>query len=264
MEESVVDYRLVTDLALEAGRILLKNGGEVFRVDDTIQRICKSFRVSQVDVFITGHAIFISVENGAGDVYTKVKNVPLSSPNLKIVAEINALSREIASGEVSLSAAMDRLKEIETIPGRSHCHRILAAGISAGMFAVLLGGVIAEGVAAFIIGCLTYLWVLFAEKHRLSKIITNVVNGIAMTVFALIIIQIPGLSGLHMAGMLSGAIMPFIPGLAFVNAVRDIADSDFLSGTVRMIDALLVFIYIALGVGVTLGLYNGLLGGVFL
>lgn len=37
-----------------------------------------------------------------------------------------------------------------------------------------------------------------------------------------------------------GAIMPMIPGVAFVNAIRDIADTDFLSGLVRMIDALLV------------------------
>ena len=43
--------------------------------------------------------------------------------------------------------------------------------------------------------------------------------------------------------------MPLVPGLPFVNAIREIADNDFLSGTVRMIDALLVFVYIAVGVG---------------
>ena len=48
--------------------------------------------------------------------------------------------------------------------------------------------------------------------------------------------------------------MPLVPGMGFVNAIRDIADSDFLSGTVRMIDALLVFVYIAIGVGITLGI----------
>ena len=58
--------------------------------------------------------------------------------------------------------------------------------------------------------------------------------------------------------------MPLVPGMAFVNAIRDIADSDFLSGTVRMIDALLVFVYIAIGVGITLSLYNNMMGGVIL
>ena len=47
-----------------------------------------------------------------------------------------------------------------------------------------------------------------------------------------------------------------------VNAIRDIADTDFLSGLVRMIDALLVFVYIAIGVGVTLSIYNTMMGGI--
>ena len=64
--------------------------------------------------------------------------------------------------------------------------------------------------------------------------------------------------------MIIGALMPLVPGLAFVNAIRDIADSDFLSGTVRMIDAILVFVYIAIGVGVTLSIYNNMFGGLLL
>ena len=75
-------------------------------------------------------------------------------------------------------------------------------------------------------------------------------------------IPLPG--GVKLDGMIIGSIMPLVPGLAFVNAIRDIADSDFLSGTVRMIDALLVFVYIAVGVGVTLSAYNTMGGGLML
>ena len=65
-------------------------------------------------------------------------------------------------------------------------------------------------------------------------------------------------------GMIIGAIMPLIPGMAFTNAIRDIADSDFLSGTVRMMDALMVFVYIAVGVGIVLMTYNNMTGGFIL
>ena len=44
--------------------------------------------------------------------------------------------------------------------------------------------------------------------------------------------------------------------------IRDIANSDFLSGTVRMIDALMVFVYIAIGVGTMLSIYNNMIGGI--
>ena len=96
----------------------------------------------------------------------------------------------------------------------------------------------------------------------MSKIIVNIVGGALITILALIAINLPFLHGLKMDGMIVGAIMPLVPGIPFTNAIRDIADSDFLSGTVRMIDALLVFVYIAIGVGTTLSIYNNMFGGI--
>ncbi len=43
--------------------------------------------------------------------------------------------------------------------------------------------------------------------------------------------------------------MPLVPGVPFTNAIRDIADGDYISGSVRMLDALLIFFCIAIGVG---------------
>ena len=60
-----------------------------------------------------------------------------------------------------------------------------------------------------------------------------------------------------MSHMISGSIMPLVPGLAFTNGIRDIADGDYISGTVRMIDAVLVACCIALGVGISTGLGYG-------
>ncbi len=64
--------------------------------------------------------------------------------------------------------------------------------------------------------------------------------------------------------MIIGSIMPLIPGVAFTNAIRDIADGDYISGSVRMIDALLVFFCIAMGVGMVFSLFHRLPGGVLL
>lgn len=117
-----------------------------------------------------------------------------------------------------------------------------------------------ESLIAFVIGCILYVWVLTAKKHHISKIIMNIVGGVLITILAIGVMQISSVP-LKLDGMIIGSIMPLIPGVAFVSAIRDIADSDFLSGTVRMIDAVLVFVYIAIGVGFTLGLYNNIWGG---
>ena len=48
----VLDVKRVVDMAMHAGRILLKNGGEIFRVEETIKRICGRFHVNHVDIFL--------------------------------------------------------------------------------------------------------------------------------------------------------------------------------------------------------------------
>lgn len=259
-----VDVKKVVNLALEAGRILLKNGGEIFRVEETMKRICSRFHVEDVDIFTMSHAIFISAENEAGSTYMKVKHVPFFSSHLGIVAEVNALSREISAGQVNLEEAVIRLEQIEKMPVSKDYVQVLAAGTASGMFAVLLGSTMPEGLGAFVIGCLTYIWVLFAGRHNISNIIKNIMGGVVMTLVAVLLMQIPGIPILRIDGMIIGAIMPLIPGVAFVNAIRDIANTDFLAGTVRMIDAILNFVYIAVGAGVTLSIYSGMIGGLVL
>ena len=262
--DSVIDVKKVVDLALEAGRILLKNGAEIFRVDETITRICRRFHVEYVDTFILSHAIFVSAENGMEEAYTKVKQVPLSSTHLGIVAEVNELSREIAGGFVSIEEAKERLRRIDQMPAKRSYFQVLAAGMGSGSFGYLLGATALESVIAFGIGCILYMWVLTAKKYNISKMLVNIIGGVIITVLALAALHLPFAAPVKIDGMIIGGIMPLVPGLAFVNAIRDIADSDFLSGTVRMIDALLVFVYIAVGVGFALSVYNNMGGGLML
>ena len=91
--------------------------------------------------------------------------------------------------------------------------------------------------------------------------LVSIAGGVIITTLAICFRHLAHMEELRIDGMIIGGIMPLVPGLAFVNAIRDIADSDFLSGTVRMIDAILVFVYIAIGVGVTLSIYNNMIGG---
>lgn len=75
----------------------------------------------------------------------------------------------------------------------------------------------------------------------------------------------------HMAGMgtnlnhmVIGAIIPLVPGVAFTNGIRDIADGDYISGAVRLLDTILVFLSIAIGVGMMFTIYHRVFGGALL
>ena len=64
--------------------------------------------------------------------------------------------------------------------------------------------------------------------------------------------------------MIIGSIIPLVPGVPFTNGIRDIADGDYISGAVRLLDAMLVFLCVAIGVGVMFTVYRRLMGGVLL
>lgn len=256
--------REVLDLAMNMGRVLLKNGAEIFRVEETIDHVCRRFEVEDVESFVMSNGIFLTARDEGEDVYAKVKHIPLSGFHLGIVTEVNNLSREIAAGKVGLEEARARLKEIEAIPPKRGLFRIFAAGIGSGCFCYILQGNVWESIMAVMIGCLLYVFVVFAENHRLTKVLINILGGGIITVLALMAIQIPWPFTVRIDKIIIGSIMPLVPGVAFVNAIRDIADSDFIAGIVRIIDALLVFVYVAIGVGFVLGSFHKLTGGAWM
>ena len=252
----------VLELALEAGRILLKNGAEIFRVEETIWHICKHYEIEDVDAFVLSNGIFLTAHHGGKESFARVKHVPMEGTHLGIVTEVNNLSREIAAGKVDIDEAFLRLKEIEKMPSKKNWKMILASGIGSGMYCYMLKTNVPAGISAFVIGCVLYAFVLLARKHKMSKIIINIVGGAIITIMALLAVQLP--FEMRMDQIIIGAILPLVPGVAFTNAIRDIADSDFISGIVRMLDALFVFVYIAIGVGCVLAFYEQVLGGVIL
>ena len=45
----------------DAGKLMLQSGGETYRVEETVSRICQSFDVDEVEVFASPTAVMISI-----------------------------------------------------------------------------------------------------------------------------------------------------------------------------------------------------------
>lgn len=251
------EMHLVLELALEAGRVLLSNGAEIFRVEETIEHICRRFEIEEMDSFVLSNGIFLTAHDQGKEIFAKVKNIPLANTNLAVVTEVNNLSREIAMGKVGIDEAFARLQEIEKRPVEKNIWQIVSAGIASGAFCYLMGGNIYDSLFSILIGGLLYVFILFTKRFQISKIIVHLVGGSLIALMALAVMKIPFSFPVTLDKMIIGCLMPMIPGVAFVNSIRDIADSDFISGLVKLVDALLVFVYIAVGVGFVLSIFGG-------
>ena len=55
-----METREVLETAMKAGRLLLGNGAEIFRVEETIYRICRHYGVQSASTFVLSNGIFIT------------------------------------------------------------------------------------------------------------------------------------------------------------------------------------------------------------
>ena len=246
------------ELAGHAGCILLKNGAEIFRVQETMTRILDAYGVTDHNVYVISNGIFASVDE-QGEVHsTEIRHIPLSPVHFGRVAAVNELSRKIAAGSCGMEEAFARLEEIRAIPYTKAWFQVLAAGVGSACFCYIFGGGAADSLASFFCGLAVYLFVLFAGGKRLSKIITNLAASALAALCGLALFK-AGL-GPNLDKIIIGSIIPLVPGVPLTTAIRDFLNSDYLSGTIRLIDAVLVAACIAIGVGFVLKVFQPVLG----
>ena len=244
----------VLDLALMAGHILLENGAEIYRVEETIDRICGYYGVNSENAFVLSNGIFLTAGSARESFFAKVQHIPVSGTHLNKVAAVNQLSREIVEGRHTIQDAYRLLEEIRTMPGKKRWMQTLASGVGSAAFCIFFGGTFGDSLAAFAAGICLYLYVLWLSVPHLSKIVGNIGGGALVTVVCCLL-YLMGV-GENLNFMMIGTIMPLVPGVAFTNSIRDVADGDYISGSVRMLDALLVFFCIAIGVGIGFSLIS--------
>lgn len=256
------EQRDILDAAMEAGNILLENGAEIFRVEETMDRICHHYGIQSGNYFVLCNGIFTTSGNETEEIFAKVKYIPVRGSHLDRVIEVNQLSREIPEKNLSLNKVKKRLEQIHIMPGKPKLMQILASGVGSACFCYLLGGNLRDNLSAFISGFFLYVYVIFLSGPHLSKFVGNIIGGALVTCLCafLFLLHI----GEHLNFMIIGSVMPLIPGVAFINAIRDIVNEDYISGFVRMLDALLVFFSIAMGVGLVFGLLHKMTGGLLL
>ena len=109
------------------------------------------------------------------------------------------------------------------------------------------------------VGALLYVFILLVSSRYLSKIVGGMANALLATLLCVVFYRI-GFGG-SLSNMIIGAVMPLIPGVPFVNGVRDLANSDYIAGMTRLTDALLGFFCIALGVAFSFLLDGWAFGG---
>ncbi len=235
------DNSKIMDLAYEAGSILLENGAEISRVDETMRRIAGHYGVDDESFFVLSNGIMAAAKG-----FARTKFIPIKGTSLDKVVAVNQLSREVSEGKCDLEQLESRLKAIRAMRPKPAWEQIAASAFGSAAFCIIFGGGFADSIAAFVAGLVLWVYMLFVGYRHLSRIAGAITGGLLATLLCGVMFRM-GL-GTHLSNMIIGAIIPLIPGVPFTNGIRDLAHEDYIAGVTRLLDALLTFFCISMGV----------------
>jgi uncharacterized membrane protein YjjP (DUF1212 family) len=247
--EQEVKYDIM-EVCLLAGKVLLQSGAETYRVEDTMMRIASHYGIPQSHSFVTPTGIIFSIETSE-PTKTKLIRVSERTTDLKKVTNVNRISRQISSGEVTLEEAYQLLKEVESSNlSFSFMTQILAAAIASGCFLIMFQGIWNDFIPAMVTGGVGLMSVIFLHKMVQIKFFAEFIASIIIGLLSYVFVQI-GL-GNEIDKIIIGSVMPLVPGLLITNAVRDLMAGHLLSGLSKGAEAMLTAFAIGSGIAVVL------------
>ena len=240
-------------LATEAGHILLENGAEISRVEQTMEHIASAYGVSDESFFVLSNGIITT-----GQQYARAEFIPIRGTQLSRVVEVNQLSRDVSDGRMPLDVLASRLQAIRAGRGKPWLEVVTGIALGVASFSILFGGSLVDAAATFACGLLLGAFMTFVGAH-LSRIFGNLLGGLVGGLLCIIAYHLSPHT-FHLPNMIIGTIIALVPGVPFTNGMRDLANEDYIAGATRLMDAFLAFLCIALGVALAFiaeGLFAG-------
>lgn len=238
-------------LALFAGEIMVKSGAEIYRVEDTITRICKACNIPYVEAYATPTSLFLSVDKGEHhDMTTYIKSIKGSKTDLGKIAETNQFSRDFVSTDLSIEDGMDWLRRISQKEPYPFWIRVLFAALGCACFSIMFDGGVKDFICTLFVGAVTYIVSVGIDMLQTNYFIKGVFCTGVAALLALTCAML-GL-GTSSGAITIGTLMLFVPGVAITNALRDFLSGDMVSGLVRMAEAFVVAVSLGVGAGIVL------------
>lgn len=254
-----MDVNSVLHVAAYAGSLMLESGGETYRVEDIIKRICLIYGASEADSFVTPTGLMVSLTYN-NETFSLIKRITSRTVNLDKIDKINDLSRKISINRPTVQELKKEIEAIEKSERYSFPVTLIFSALGAGSFSVLFGGNLKDVFAAFLIGIVINLITTTFNKLQVNAFFINSLGGGVATLLAYILHKLGIASNIDYT--IIGAIMLLVPGLAITNAIRDTLAGDLLAGLTRGAEAILIAISIAVGSGATYSLIISIFGGI--
>lgn len=230
-----VDTQLAIRTALLAGELLIENGSNMDRVNDTMERIAAAAELTSFQGFTTLTGVVASAEELPS---AQVVAIHDRANDLNKVAMVNGLSRRFSAGQFSLKQFYRQLRQIQHEDDMmAVIWQCLAAAVLSAVLMIVFTGDYHDAPVDFVIGGVSYGAFLFLNHLFRIKYLGEFVASMIIGLLASLAVKLHWATNIDT--LIVGAVMPLVPGIPLTNAMRDLVSGNLISGPTRAIEAIL-------------------------
>lgn len=243
------------ETVLYAGNLLLSSGAEIYRAEETMYRIADAMQIKDMDAYVTNRGIFASGNVPGKGIESRIMSVPDKELNIDKIEAVNELSREVCSNRMDLSYLKTSLQNIANMGEQNVAEKILSYFLGAGCFSYAIGTSFRDSLCAAIIGSLVGFYMIWSKYRIKSRVLITIIASVLTALLSNLFVAI-GL-GSQLSFIIIGAMMDLVPGVSFVNSVREFSQNNFATGQTLLTSALLTCVSMASGVALVELLVSG-------
>ena len=255
----MIDYDALLNTASTMGVRMLESGAEAYRVEDSLQRLCRAYGVDTCEIFAIPSLLIVSMCDPEGHSHTRVRRLYHRGTDLHQVDRLNSLCRAVCRDTPPFPQVDGALARLAAEPGYPPAMQLAGYALVAAFFTPLFGGGLADALCALAAGTVIGLLKLPMDRIRANGFFVNTICSMAAALVAIAGVRLG--VGQQLDKIIIGAFMGLVPGVAITNFMRDILAGDLFSGITKLAESLLTATAIALGAGIALSLARAV-GGV--
>lgn len=247
MKEATRAEYQVLSLAGKTARIMLESGSEVHRIERVTQKICQHYQFS-AQCFATLTCIIITLENQEGEAFSFLDRIENRNTNLHKITRITKLVNDISSYSYK-----DFKKELDVIQAEntySETQVFLAHILGASCFVFLFQGTYQDIFVSGLSGLCLAMTAYLCKKIKLESLFLNGIQGFICTAIPCFFYSSGWIEKIDIP--IISSLMIMVPGVAFINAIRDLFSGDLVTAQSRLLEVFLIGMTLAVGSGIAL------------
>ena len=252
-----MDNRLLS-CVMRIAKLMVESGAEIYRVEESLERVLRAYGAKEVNVFAITSNIMVSVECADYQVRNYSCRIRSVGNHVERVDRLNDLVRRMAAEAPEVETVEEEVEKILAMKEYGGREIAFAHGLIACSFSVFFGARgIAEIIMALLMGVGVGLCTLQLEKWNANRLLSRFLCSFLASLMSFLCWKVGLVSSVD--EIIIGILMTQVPGCGFTNALRDLFTGDSISGSLRLIEAVLVAFAIAAGYVLASALMGGVL-----